>query len=378
MDKLSEGLYVTPTALVCTILALHRDGIREEDLISQVAWLRDELLARGGLLSPCICGFSYEPSACVRTVLGRYLDGIAESKCGGWRVASRYGGEAFDAQGAPLKGQLPRLLVAFYRNQCMHVFANEAFVAVAVTACSGAAAWTEGATMDEIVASTRFLLKLMSDHFVYAGKVKEDAIDSVVLLMEKRGILARHSGNGGSQPPRFSLNRQQEALVLLICSFLWPFVDSMWALGNALFTLQVHSSGGVALACAARQLKKHQLVARAHWLADGLCKQRILPFYESSSFPTISRGVEGFVALGVLHRTGSASEEACASDALLELSPEYREEAQLQALVNRIHKFRRAFCFDASQPDALPAKYADRYVSPTQQPSPSDLTVHFF
>ncbi|XP_026193761.1 uncharacterized protein LOC113147422 [Cyclospora cayetanensis] len=34
MDKLSEGLYVTPTALVCTILALHRDGIREEDLVS--------------------------------------------------------------------------------------------------------------------------------------------------------------------------------------------------------------------------------------------------------------------------------------------------------------------------------------------------------
>lgn len=33
MEKLSEGLYVTPTALVATILSLHRDGIREEDLV---------------------------------------------------------------------------------------------------------------------------------------------------------------------------------------------------------------------------------------------------------------------------------------------------------------------------------------------------------
>lgn len=34
MDKLSEGLYVTPTSLVATILSLHGDGIREEDLVS--------------------------------------------------------------------------------------------------------------------------------------------------------------------------------------------------------------------------------------------------------------------------------------------------------------------------------------------------------
>lgn len=64
----------------------------------------------------------------------------------------------------------------------------------------------------------------------------------VVQLMEERGVLVRRGGNGSQT--RFALNGQQEALVILLCCFLWPFIDSLWALGNALFTLQLHTNGG--------------------------------------------------------------------------------------------------------------------------------------
>lgn len=47
MGKLSEGLYVTPTSLVATILALHRDGIREEDLVRFFAACSLRLLLKG-------------------------------------------------------------------------------------------------------------------------------------------------------------------------------------------------------------------------------------------------------------------------------------------------------------------------------------------
>lgn len=90
-----------------------------------------------------------------------------------------YDGKGPDSQVAPLRAHLPRLLLAYYRNQCVHVFANEAFVAVAISACSGAAAWKEGATMQEIQTHTSFLLKLISNHFVYSGKMTEDSVDSV-------------------------------------------------------------------------------------------------------------------------------------------------------------------------------------------------------
>ncbi|KAL8450996.1 hypothetical protein Emed_002206 [Eimeria media] len=325
MEKLSEGIYVTPTSLVATILALHRDGIREEDLIAQVAWLRDEVLARGGKLSPCVGGFSYAPFACVKTVLGRYLNTVVEQKGEGWMVSTSYAGEASDAQGAPLRAHLPRLLVAYYRNQCMHIFANEAFVAVALSACGGPAAWKDGATLADIQTHTSFLLKLLGNHFVYSGKMNQDAVENVVCLMEQRGLLQRRG----------------EDL-------------SVWALSVSFFTLQPHYSNNektppaaaaavaVAaavclfaaakqLACASPQLRKRQLVARAHWLADGLCKQRILSFYESASFPTISQGIEGFLSLGVLRPVENNDKDACTTkNMLLELVPEYRDEARLQ------------------------------------------------
>ncbi|KAL8272084.1 hypothetical protein Esti_004019 [Eimeria stiedai] len=378
MEKLSDGLYVTPTSLVATILALHRDGIREEDLIAQVAWLRDEVLARGGKLSPCVGGFSYAPFACVKTVLGRYLNSVVEQKGEGWTVTSSYAGDGLDAQGAPLRVHLPRLLLAYYRNQSMHVFANEAFVAVALSACGGPAAWKEGATMQEIQTHTSFLLKLLENHFVYSGKMNDDAVENVVSLMEQRGLLLRRKGGVGSEA-RFAFNEQQEAMVILLCCYLWPFVDSVWVLCVSLFTLQAHQTNNgntKPIACASPQLRKRQLVARAHWLADGLCKQRILSFYESASFPTISQGVEGFLSLEVLRPVDGSKKDACAArDMLLELVPEYREEARLQGLVDRIFKFRRAAAFDASRPDAQPATLVEETAAAAAAATPTEAAA---
>lgn len=64
----------------------------------------------------------------------------------------------------------------------------------------------------------------------------------VLEVMEQRGVLVRSRGNGGET--RFAFNSEKEAVVLLLCSFLWPFVDTMWALGNALFTLQAKPNEG--------------------------------------------------------------------------------------------------------------------------------------
>lgn len=60
-------------------------------------------------------------------------------------------------------------------------------------------------------------------------------------------------------------------------------------------------------------------------------------FYESSSFPTISRGVEGFLSLGVLRRVGGPVNACSDGEIVLELTPEYREEAKLQVRCCRGH-----------------------------------------
>ena len=44
---MNKNLVVMPTAIVATILLLHRKGISEDLLIKQTTWLANDLLKRG-------------------------------------------------------------------------------------------------------------------------------------------------------------------------------------------------------------------------------------------------------------------------------------------------------------------------------------------
>lgn len=66
----------------------------------------------------------------------------------------------------------------------------------------------------------------------------------VIKQMVSRGILRENTYKPTSKKSAstshlsYGFNPQQELLAFLLCHFLWPFVDSLWALTNTLFTMQ--------------------------------------------------------------------------------------------------------------------------------------------
>nr|CEL73797.1 TPA: NAD-binding domain-containing protein [Toxoplasma gondii VEG] len=323
MGNLSSNLIVSPTSLVATILCMHRNGIREEDLEDQVQWLRDQVLLRGGLLSPGVGGLMFDMRLIVQAALQTYLRGVVASSGGGWSVIQSVAPGAAGANGVsgtpsvgdltmkrpstvggtvvgPLGADAPRLVLAYYRNECCHLFILEAIVCAALFAFGHETAWEEGADSTALTEKAVFLMELLKDHFALKSQMREGEILKIIDLMVSRGILRRlpspsaspsQKDDGGNR--RYVFHPSAESNVTLFAYFVWPFVDSYWACGMGLFTLQrpptssdiddmcdgMAAEDGDSLVVSPRpsrtrtRMSKAQLVARAHWLADGLYRE---------------------------------------------------------------------------------------------------------
>lgn len=132
---------------------------------ARVAWMRELVLERGASISPCVCGFSYAPSAAVNTAIARYLASAVTKVGNGFAVASSEGS---------------RLLLAYYRNQCMHVFGNESLVAVALMSRTGTP--KEKCLFSpehEVLEASEFLLKILAPAFVFQDKVTFESLPHV-------------------------------------------------------------------------------------------------------------------------------------------------------------------------------------------------------
>ncbi|KAF4642818.1 acyltransferase domain-containing protein [Toxoplasma gondii] len=345
MGNLSSNLIVSPTSLVATILCMHRNGIREEDLEDQVQWLRDQVLLRGGLLSPGVGGLMFDMRLIVQAALQTYLRGVVASSGGGWSVIQSVAPGAAGANGVsgtpsvgdltmkrpstvggtvvgPLGADAPRLVLAYYRNECCHLFILEAIVCAALFAFGHETAWEEGADSTALTEKAVFLMELLKDHFALKSQMREGEILKIIDLMVSRGILRRlpspsaspsQKDDGGNR--RYVFHPSAESNVTLFAYFVWPFVDSYWACGMGLFTLQRPPTSSD---------------------IDDMCDGMAAAERPSSSS---ERGTTGSApCINHLLKPSSCLSE----DTMLELSPEFRREEPLQALVDKLHTYRKA------------------------------------
>ncbi|CBZ52355.1 hypothetical protein NCLIV_021430 [Neospora caninum Liverpool] len=299
--------------------------LREKE--DQVQWLRDQVLLRGGLLSPGVGGLMFDVRLIVQATLQTYLRGVVASSGGGWSVIQSVAPSAAGANGVaapssistlpmsrpttvggtvvgPLGADAPRLVLAYYRNKCCHLFILEAIVCAALFAFGREIAWEEGADSMALTEKAVFLTELLKDHFALKNQLRDVEIIKIVDLMVSRRILRRlpspsasPSEKEGRGDRRYVFHPSAESSVTLFTYFVWPFVDSYWACGMSLFALQkpttpadmVDEMGedsaavnnepfATSMQCSRTRtrMSKAQLVARAHWLADGLYKEHYL------------------------------------------------------------------------------------------------------
>ncbi|PHJ23709.1 acyltransferase domain-containing protein [Cystoisospora suis] len=422
MGVLSSNLIISPTSLVATILCMHPNGIREEDLEDQVQWLRDQVLLRNGILSPAVGGLMYDVRLIVQAVLQTYLKRVVSSNGGGWSALlnTGKGSPAGTSLGSvkrlttsggtvvgPMSADAPRLVLAYYRNQCCYPFVMEAIVTVALLSCGHEKAWEEGEAEESLREKVAFLMKILQGQFGKTIEIDDRHIKNAIDLAVSRGVLRRlpspsasPSHQDGQGNRRYVFCASSECLVTLLAYFIWPFIDSYLACGMSFFTLQKqpaqseeNAAGEVENAAEREEtavtpltlfrprgdgkMTKAQLVARAHCVAEALHQEKFLSFPESSAYTAMRCAVDTFHKLGLLRECpadvlrsrggalapiglgNSQRQKAPISSAdllqesssvedntLLELSPEYHREETLHAFLDKLHQFRKAAVAD--------------------------------
>ena len=116
---LSDNLVIMSTNMVAAMLIHKRQGgISEEEMIKKVNWLYDEILVRGGSIS-----LNNKPSKqTIRNALG-YLKNFIDTKQ-----------DVLSPQVKANKDYKNYLMLAYYRNNLIHLFLNECYIAASFLA----------------------------------------------------------------------------------------------------------------------------------------------------------------------------------------------------------------------------------------------------
>ena len=171
--SLSENLVIMSTSMVASMILLRRQGgIKEEDLLKNVTWLYNEILARNGSMS-----INIQPSqATIRNSL-KYLGSFIDMRKD---VFTPYVKANMDYKNI--------LMLSYYRNNLIHLFLNESYLAVSLHAFGDQ---SQGIPVQRLWDQTDFITNILNREFMVRHQIRDfDSFGTVLTFMEKRGFLA--------------------------------------------------------------------------------------------------------------------------------------------------------------------------------------------
>lgn len=147
IGSMTNGIVIMSTALVSSVLLMHRKGISEEDLIKKVNELAKYIIKKGHKVG----GVNENSSAvAVRNAIS-YLEGIiTKTKKNIFELTIKAGREFQKI-----------LLLSYYRNTLTHAFFPEAFVGCSIVAFGEQLYSNEGIYLSRIHEQTQFLMSLL-------------------------------------------------------------------------------------------------------------------------------------------------------------------------------------------------------------------------
>jgi len=173
--RMNEKLVIMPTALVAAVVLMHRKGISEDSLVERVEWLGNELVARNSKLGSMN---ENSTSIAVRNAIN-HLEGII----------TKTKKDIFELSVSPKVDYKNILLLSYYRNTLIHVFAMEAFVACSMSAFGHQLAWKEGVSIERLWEETQFLMRVCQKEFILKDIVTNmKEFRELLDLMTQRGI----------------------------------------------------------------------------------------------------------------------------------------------------------------------------------------------
>lgn len=300
--RLQEGSAIMPTALVAAILLMHRRGVSEDELISKVEWLRDEIKFRGFRIGGLDSGSA---QIAVRNAIGHLRQTLTHKK------------DMFEPSVSLHTDYKNILLLSYYRNSIHHIFALEALAACTLFSFGEKMAWGEGIPKVRAIEEIMFLCKLLESEFVLRDSISNiENINKTMEFMKKRGFLEETD-------QKLKIKRTGELAISLLCSLIWPLIDTYWCSLTFCSALR-HKQA----------LKQEKLIQSIQWFSDNMYEERNMSYYESCSQENIKNALTTYERIGVLERVSK--------DRAYQLGEKYaNDETKVQELLEHIGNFRK-------------------------------------
>ena len=300
--KLQENIVVMATSIVSAILLMHRRVIPEDEIIKKVQWIRDEIEARKVKVGGIDSGAS---QITVRNALSHLSHVIIHRK------------DLFQPSVCINADYKSILLLSYYRNSLVHVFAAEAIVVCTLYSFGEIIAWGEGILLDRLIEESNFLGSILESEFINRHLIYEKAyIEKTIDFLIKRGILEKQNG-------KIRINKSAEMAITFLCSLIWSIIDAYW--GTLTFCSAFRRKQAI-------QLKK--LEQSIQWFMENMYEERTISYYESCSHENISNAILSFEKKGILKREAGES-------MMISLSENYTEKGMLEELLDHVDKFRK-------------------------------------
>jgi glycerone phosphate O-acyltransferase/fatty acyl-CoA reductase len=296
---------------VAAFVLMYRQGITLSRLELKVVWLIEEIIKRGGKVR----GFAMHGRKKMVTDAITHLS-----------TAVLMRGSGASAMVEPLisgrNESNNMLLLSQYKNRILHFFFLEGIWACALYAFGGRAPET-GVSKTELITEVKFLYALLHREFIWKENPDvPDQLEDTLQLMVGRGLLKVNK-------EKVELAENGEAHFSFLCSLFWPFIDTYFAAGLVLFSLQPSHT-----------LLEEELLTKTQWLATSMYHEHMLSFYESCSNDSIRNALITLYKWDVI--TVTVKRDAMKTERrVVVLSEKYKSQETLKVLIDRINRLRK-------------------------------------
>jgi len=232
MHVLNQQMVVVPTTLVATVLlTLSCRGISLSDLVEHVHWLQGEIMCRGGLVAPM------QDSA---RAVGNAVRALER------HVQFPHKGETLEPLLRPRHLLENRHALATLRNECVHLFVQEALVICALVSRPSEGRGKHWVRADVLRRDTKQLADILKLHFTYPQPAPgQDLFDDAVHSLSLRGALITLYDDGFGDRVQLLTTTQARRLVQLLRGIIVPLLDAYWVAALSFLPLQNETEGGV-------------------------------------------------------------------------------------------------------------------------------------
>ncbi|GLE07792.1 hypothetical protein PINS_up018458 [Pythium insidiosum] len=318
--------------LVATLLLVYRQGIARAELVQQTNWLRLEVLKRGGRVTGTQ---GRSPAATVEHALELLAELVVRRR------------KDLIEPAIVTREQYPNMIgLGYYRNKLLHWFSLEGVLACAfhaLDAFSSSSSSTEnhnssavstGVAAHELLDAALFLHDMLLHEFVRQDCSKDRAqLTQALERLQAERVLVPSEGDSDA----VAISTDGRPLFSLLCTLLWPFVDSYYVAISSLFALRPHAT-----------IRADDLLKRIQWLAETMYHERLISFYESCSLETLQNALAMLERWRVIERFAEpvkskrkARVGKSAPPDMIRLHAQYASENALETLALRVARFRK-------------------------------------